>query len=951
MDATKAATTMTPSSVSPVLKTMVNITLSSAFPYTLNKDDFTVNATNKTNTDYVRYLNVIAVDDATKTLSCMFGGAWTGQYSMSVRHSVFGLLDTSAIELTVGSNVTSVSPTSGSIYGGTLLTITGTNFGTEITDNPVQISTLGAVGSVDCFLQSTSATEIKCRVDTNIAKAAGTTGKVVTFLKTSEEAVCAPNAACTWTYTDAIPTVSAVAAEYSNSSNVWTLKVIGTGFTGTTGSVELTVNGAPQTTSSISQTEAAFAISDVTSSTLSGMAVFFDVGLPEGHHSVVANSTLTLTPKLVSISPSSGSSGGSVITAMVAGVGTATTGLDLVDSTGSSICQSVSIVSYGKVLCHTKAAEIAESNISVSLGSTTYACASTTSSACVYRQVTADPFPIVTGASLSSTNDQIVFTGTDFFTSAYSAHASFAGVPATSVSIDSATQVTATWVKGVPVASTSASPSLYFNSSSSEDLLHYASVPAAATVTNTLSMTQSSTAVSCSFAGGCLYEVAATGLASLLASNSSENNITVCGNLCPYSEADSTVAAAKCKLPAMSTVYSNANYLIAQPEDDLRNGSPFGTLADASMVFDDDLLLAPTSPSTTSGECFVGVGFKEGHVGLISQVKYFMGDTADKSAFVNATKFQGSNDNVTFTDLFTVDENVHEGWNYYPWTSSSSYPRYRYYRFYGNSSAACVINEVKFAGVETVDDSGTSYSCSPLLSLNGSQTQLTAQAAYQATLTANLTSISPRFGTVEGGDSVTFTGTGFSQATGDYTITIDGVDCPVTAATATSVTCTTGPRPGLVSSSLEIFINGQGRVSTAGQVFRYVSLWSADSTWGGEYPPMEGESVHVPAGLNLLVDVDRTPVLNLVLVEGAIIFAPNSADATHQRYFDANYVFVHRGYMEVGTEDFPYTSKLTITLHGNVSSPYLPVYGNKVIDLRYGTLEKHGPNRKTKWTA
>jgi hypothetical protein len=35
--------------------------------------------------------------------------------------------------------------------------------------------------------------------------------------------------------------------------------------------------------------------------------------------------------------------------------------------------------------------------------------------------------------------------------------------------------------------------------------------------------------------------------------------------------------------------------------------------------------------------------------------------------------------------------------------------------------------------------------------------------------------------------------------------------------------------------------------------------------------------------------------------------------------------------MEVGTEEFPYTSKLTITMHGNISDPYLPIYGNKVI--------------------
>jgi len=45
-----------------------------------------------------------------------------------------------------------------------------------------------------------------------------------------------------------------------------------------------------------------------------------------------------------------------------------------------------------------------------------------------------------------------------------------------------------------------------------------------------------------------------------------------------------------------------------------------------------------------------------------------------------------------------------------------------------------------------------------------------------------------------------------------------------------------------------------------------VSYWSSDSTWGGEFQPMEGESVNIPPGLNLFVDVDSTPVLNLVLV-------------------------------------------------------------------------------------
>ena len=114
---------------------------------------------------------------------------------------------------------------------------------------------------------------------------------------------------------------------------------------------------------------------------------------------------------------------------------------------------------------------------------------------------------------------------------------------------------------------------------------------------------------------------------------------------------------------------------------------------------------------------------------------------------------------------------------------------------------------------------------------------------------------------------------------------------------------------------------------------------------------MEGESIFVPKGLNLLVDVDSTPVLNAVVVEGSIIFAPHVSDNAHRRTFDARYVFVNGGRMEVGTEENPYTSKIVITMHGKISDPYLPIYGNKVIGIRHGTLDMHGPTRTPTWTV
>jgi hypothetical protein len=149
----QASSDLSPNSASPVLKTPIVIQLDPAFPYELKPEEFTVNATSTTDESYIRYLNVLSVDNDAKSIRAMFGGAYSGMFQMSIRHSKYGLLDTDGMILDVSSKVTGVSPLVGSIYGGTLITIEGSNFGTQKTDNPVQLSTHGGVGSIDCYVQ------------------------------------------------------------------------------------------------------------------------------------------------------------------------------------------------------------------------------------------------------------------------------------------------------------------------------------------------------------------------------------------------------------------------------------------------------------------------------------------------------------------------------------------------------------------------------------------------------------------------------------------------------------------------------------------------------------------------------------------------------------------------------------------------------------------------------
>ena len=260
MTEARSGVLFTPDSASPVLKSNVTITLEADFPFALNKADFSVNATAVSLLDttkegievgsYFRQMNVIDVVDTEETLDdgtvdvtkqvvVKFGGAWSGDYSIDIRHrsadggASYGLIDTSGLVFKVGAWVDSITPQEGSRFGGTLVTITGQNFGSEKTDNPVQISTLGGVGSIDCYVQTTSTTEITCRVD-ETDKGMNEPAKMIAFLKTSEEAPCGDDTDnCAWTYKEPDAILTSRTLAFNPADLRWELTVVGVGFSGT----------------------------------------------------------------------------------------------------------------------------------------------------------------------------------------------------------------------------------------------------------------------------------------------------------------------------------------------------------------------------------------------------------------------------------------------------------------------------------------------------------------------------------------------------------------------------------------------------------------------------------------------------------------------------------------------------------------------------------------------
>ena len=292
----------------------------------------------------------------------------------------------------------------------------------------------------------------------------------------------------------------------------------------------------------------------------------------------------------------------------------------------------------------------------------------------------------------------LTFTGASFFILGEIATVTFGGILADSVTVDSETGLTAVYDLGVPIVDIEEIPLLTFES---DEAVYYAISDF--NLSNPLVVAADSSIASCSFGGGCVLEVTSNGLATHL--KNEDAHIEVCGDICEFQESDSSSSVSKCSVPPLSTEYSNENFKIATETEDLKAGSYFGSNGNFARVFDNNNL---NHASDGNQNCWVGMDFGADHVGMISQVKYFM-QNFDKSKMVGVLRFQGSTDGELYSTLFVADDNIHEGWNYFSWDSEVYLPAYRFFRFKGTYVGSCKINEVKVIGVKTIKNSDPTF--------------------------------------------------------------------------------------------------------------------------------------------------------------------------------------------------------------------------------------------------
>ena len=73
--------------------------------------------------------------------------------------------------------------------------------------------------------------------------------------------------------------------------------------------------------------------------------------------------------------------------------------------------------------------------------------------------------------------------------------------------------------------------------------------------------------------------------------------------------------------------------------------------------------------------------------------------------------------------------------------------------------------------------------------------------------------------------------------------------------------------------------------SEGSDLFYYVDRWSSIYTWGGKGLPQEGEFIVIKPGDTVVYDLESSPILEFILVQGELIFEPDAATGKIHFFF------------------------------------------------------------------
>ena len=387
-----------------------------------------------------------------------------------------------------------------------------------------------------------------------------------------------------------------------------------------------------------------------------------------------------------------------------------------------------------------------------------------------------------------------------------------------------------------------------------------------------------------------------------------------------------------------------------------------------------DMNTQTTVTSTISSTCYLGLDVGAGSALAVTSLRWFAPFTQAASA--NGGSFQASNDGQSWTTLGVI-ANPNEAWNEIdvvdttqPTVNISS--AYRYIRYYAPPGGKCSMAELEFIGymVSSVTTSlpatgfSATASCPATVTVSQPDSLFAAQRyvdalpstavslpafTYSLTSTPLVTAINPYQGSSLGGTQVTISGVGFSDVA-HTSVYFSSYPCLVSFVNATAIVCTTtarstiGPSPTgrqvLVTvnaaSSGNAILAANPALNTSPLVlvpilpsYRYIDRWSSINTWANNEPPKYNDTVIIPEGQTILMDIP-VPLVFVLLVQGVLVWDTTQTGLT----LDAYYIWVNGGTFTIGTEVQPMMKQAVVTLHGDRQYTLeLPHIGSKVLNV------------------
>lgn len=876
-------------------------------------------------------------------VTCRLGGGKTGNYRVKIRKNGVGYSMAGSVgadTFTYESRIFTVSPARGSIAGGTVLTITGSNFSSVPKENQVVI---GEGGWNVCVILTASPTELTCRV--NPPKEVLSGPQTVHVLgRIQEQAKC--NGVCEFAFEDeSTPKIDEVVPQVASAGENVTIK--GSGFSKGAGERQLWLGEIEVSEFSVlGDGEITFVMPKLVHNSYLPKLFVGNLGYAQLNLTGGIDTVLEMTH----VSPNVASMAGAVMTIQGNGFNP-----DIMQvKIGSRSCE-IDSISNTKIECQVPWYNTGGKDVSVSLVFTDQNG--------VQQEITCDSCTYKTYNTRQSIWHKENYSSESLESVSFDVTGDYIDQKFGDASVVYPLKSARVWLRATKTRELDSfsiegsvdsfekkRASLSFGrvTAGVYDLHYHTDSVGNANVSNNLRnltflpFVTSHEQVNSSLAGGSLLKVTGSGFPS--DDQKHRADARVCGQPCRL--VSSSFDQLECLTPGINTldVHNSLNLLSPQIQ---RNAVVTGDYNHHYMdaVIDGDLNTFYSGAGNSS--CFVQLDYGEHSYIRATKIRMFPRVNSYEPNLIGA-EIQGSMDGVNFTTFATVDESVVENWNVYqPNPELNEVWEFRFLRFAGGVRH-CQISELEVTGYEFAVlesfDLEKSLSCDFSLSVLGADLAAPVSGAvvYSRDYTPEVTQISPKLGPTSGGTKLIISGKNFSK---DSEVVIDGVLCNIIKIRSNKIICKTGPRATFQESSLVIRSNTVGEAATHGHVFLYIDRWSDPQTWGGETPPRKGDSVHVPKGQVLLVD-QSTPELYAVVVEGTLMFE-DAKDLT----FDAWFIVVKEGRFLVGSPEKPHKHKLTITMYGTRESKMLPGFGNKSIMVHNGQIDIHGKPVQNTWTT